>query len=110
MRLLLPIAVLCLLSSVLHAQDTIPYSSSSLANVFTPNGDGSNDVFTVNGLQAGDQVQIYNRWGTLVYKFRGVNDRWDGRNTSGGKEKPGVYFYVVTRSSGSDKGFLHILD
>jgi len=58
-----------------------------LSNAFTPNNDGTNDVF-LKGLD----LTILNRWGQQLYKGK---DGWDG--TYQGKiVSPGTYFYVVT--------------
>ncbi|MDR3094384.1 MAG: gliding motility-associated C-terminal domain-containing protein, partial [Bacteroidales bacterium] len=68
-----------------------PLVIDDLPNVFTPNGDGINDLFlpTFN-------LQVYNRWGLLLYQGR---DGWDGRYK--GKMLPaGTYFYVLTDEDG----------
>lgn len=70
--------------------------------VFTPNNDGYNDWFNIQGLYdifERHQLLIYNRWGTLI--FEGNNDlRWDGRANRGltnqGDLLPvGTYYYVL---------------
>ena len=66
-----------------------------IPNVFTPNGDGQNDVFRIDFIEGIDAVQsfegvIFNRWGRKVYEFRDQNDVWDG-----GDQIDGVYYYVV---------------
>lgn len=65
-------------------------------NVFTPNGDGMNDVFTIVGYgMASMELLLYDRWGNLVYTARGTERlSWDG--TKGGEPAPeGVYTYVL---------------
>lgn len=67
-----------------------------IPNVFTPNGDGLNDVFLVEaiGVQSSDVV-IMNRWGQEVYRSDEVNFEWDGRNLKNGKWVPeGTYYFV----------------
>ncbi len=69
----------------------------SVPNVFTPNGDSINDVFSLESTCAFDQYNyiILNRWGGLVYTASSQNDKWDG--TFNGAECPeGVYFYLAT--------------
>jgi gliding motility-associated-like protein len=66
-----------------------------IPNVFTPNGDNVNDIFTfqVSGIKtmAG---KIFNRWGQLVYEWDGLQAFWDG--TVNDKDAPaGVYYYIV---------------
>jgi len=66
-------------------------------NAFTPNGDGQNDVFTLEGLFLGEvEMQIFNRWGILVYRTESLDLSWDGYARSGGPSPEGVYTFVVT--------------
>ena len=80
-------------------------------NIFTPNGDGINDVFTIGNLSFGDQetfveVNIYNRWGDLVFQSNNFNFKWNGAN-SGQQSAEGVYFWVITTREGEViKGFV----
>ncbi len=69
-------------------------SSSQIANAFTPNGDGINDIYHPNpGAIASFEMYIYNRWGRLVYSTE--NSRgWDGR-TPDGQAPEGVYVYQL---------------
>ncbi len=65
--------------------------------VFSPNGDGVNDLFTITGYNV-DEVTgyIYNRWGELIYEWVNVADGWDGSSFSGEPAREGTYFYVFT--------------
>lgn len=69
-------------------------------NAFSPNGDGHNDEFLIsaNGV-ASMQVQIFNRWGQLVFESTDVNFRWDGRDQRGGDVQEGVYVYRFVATS-----------
>ena len=65
---------------------------------FSPNGDGSFDLFVIsnlNDLRA--HVQIFNRWGILVYENLDYNNDWDGTatNAGGGGLPDGTYYYVI---------------
>jgi|GEM_PF-460222 len=65
---------------------------------FTPNGDGSNDSYVVQGLEAypDNRIIIYNRWGNVVYdRVRYTND-WSGENQQGEPLPNGTYFVVLT--------------
>jgi gliding motility-associated-like protein len=72
-------------------------------NGMSPNGDGINDGFTIEGLEdfPNTQVNIYNRWGNLVYENKDYNlkDKWYG--TWGTKLVPdGTYFYRIILNNG----------
>lgn len=74
------------------------------ATVFTPNGDGVNDTFTLytRGVVA-QKVTIFNRWGHIVYLLNTVEDSWDGKHHVTRQPEPvGTYYYVgeVTLMSG----------
>ncbi|MGV8879024.1 MAG: gliding motility-associated C-terminal domain-containing protein [Sphingobacteriaceae bacterium] len=65
-------------------------------NAFSPNGDGINDLWLVEGLEADPnaRIQIYNRYGILVFTCSGERPVWDGK--SGNKDIPaGVYYYLI---------------
>ena len=68
-----------------------------IPNVFTPNGDGSNDVFTVKGINLESvEGEIYNRWGQKMFSWNNVRGHWDGRTLSGSEAPAGTYFYIIT--------------
>jgi len=64
----------------------------SVPNVFTPNGDGINDKYEIPYLDRyiSNEILIFDRWGTLVYKEKNYNSGWDG-----GRLPDGVYFYIL---------------
>ncbi|NMB72095.1 MAG: gliding motility-associated C-terminal domain-containing protein, partial [Bacteroidales bacterium] len=69
-----------------------------LPNVFTPNGDGINDIYIAKNknhyVQKVD-MKIYNRWGNLVFQTSDPDIKWDGRSMQRGKiVSSGVYYYV----------------
>lgn len=68
----------------------------SVPNVFTPNNDGSNDLFffDLKGI-ANVQCQIFNRWGNLIYELNGVNPVWNGKTKNNELVSTGVYFYKL---------------
>ena len=68
-----------------------------LPNVFTPNGDGINDLFVPVSTDYVDKldIQIFNRWGNLVFHTSDKQINWDGKDMNTKLECPeGVYFYV----------------
>ena len=72
-------------------------SAYKLPNVFTPNGDGVNDVFIPYPYKFVEKVdmKIYNRWGVLVYETTNPDINWDGKDKASHQDcSDGVYFYV----------------
>src|SRR5690606_32161666 len=64
-------------------------------NTFTPDGDQFNNQFKFYGVNIADvKMDIYNRWGELIYTIEGFNDFWDG--TYKGKPCPiGTYVWKI---------------
>ena len=62
---------------------------------FSPNGDGHNEIFVVPVSSVGSyHLQIFNRWGNLIFESRTPNEGWDG--TYQGQSVPeGVYVWTV---------------
>jgi len=69
-----------------------------LPNVFTPNGDGVNDIYTswnLNDYVKRVNMIIYNRFGKEVFRTENADIQWDGRNKANGKlVSSGVYYYI----------------
>lgn len=67
-----------------------------IPNVFTPNGDGANDLFgpVMSGFES-FHMEIFNRWGKMVYLTDDYDLLWDG-NINQSPASEGVYFYVIT--------------
>ena len=68
----------------------------------SPNGDGINDVFIIENLEAfpNTKLHVYNRWGSEVYFSPDYKNDWDGRSQSkynvGGDVLPeGTYYYII---------------
>lgn len=93
-------------------------------NIITPNGDGVHDVLTISGLEnyPDNSINIYNRWGVLVYGTKGYNTNgnvFDGTSTgrvtvdADQKLPVGTYFYILDfkNNLGEEKqltGYLYI--
>jgi gliding motility-associated-like protein len=75
-----------------------------IPNVFTPNNDGSNDIFTIKSTGVKEiSLQIFNRWGQKLYEFSGPKASWDGKVPSGEGAPEGTYFYFVKATGFDDK-------
>ncbi|MCC9071586.1 DUF11 domain-containing protein [Flavobacterium sp. F-65] len=90
----------------------------------TPNGDGDNDVFYIDGITKfpNNTVEIYNRWGVLVYQAKGYdnetvafNGKSSGRTTVNANDNlpEGTYYYIVryVKTDGNTKekaGYLYL--
>ena len=70
--------------------------SYELANAFTPNLDQSNDVFVprVNRFIDRIDMEIYNRWGQLVFETNDPMINWNGTNMGGKDLENGTYYYT----------------
>ena len=77
-----------------------PIDTVIVPNVITPNGDGRNDAFEIQGLMSyttSREVTIMNRYGKVIYKNEAYDNAqpWDGKDQSGSLLADGVYFYVI---------------
>jgi len=78
-------------------------SIGEIANIFSPNGDGINDNFLIPcvGMKT-LEVYIFNRYGNIVYEWKGKNGFWDGHTYPSGQPVPdGTYFYYL-KATGFD--------
>lgn len=74
-----------------------------IPTLFTPNDDGTNDVFEIENLHAlypDAEVVIVNRWGAIVFESIGYETPWDG-TVKGDSAPAGTYFYSITSPSGA---------
>lgn len=71
---------------------------------FSPNNDGVNEVFEIQQLPYGAvvELEVYNRWGALVYESSDYKNTWKGVNNDDEALPSGVYYYVVRIAN---KGF-----
>lgn len=88
------------------------FALNTKPNVITPNGDGKNDAFVIDGLELYPEntLNIFNRWGNEVYRSTGsYKNNWDGHNL-----QEGTYYYIlkIKDSKGvwsATKGFITLL-
>jgi gliding motility-associated-like protein len=77
-----------------------------IPNSFTPNGDNLNDVFSVKGVgmkAEGFSMEIYDRWGTMVYSTKDAAKGWDG-TIKGLTAENGTYVYKVKANGANGEG------
>lgn len=72
-------------------------------NAFSPNGDGLNEVFFVNGsFTTAFEIFIFNRWGEMIFKSPDRNIGWDG-SARGQPVQEGFYNYLINYSLGKEE-------
>lgn len=84
--------------------ESVTIECFTIYNEFSPNGDGVNDYFEIDCIEnyPNNQIEIYNRYGSIVYQKRSYNNEWSGvANVSGILNKgevlsSGTYFYILT--------------
>lgn len=108
-------------------EDFLLAGNVAVYNGITPNGDGNNDFFFIDGIEnyPNNSVQIFNRWGVKVYETTGYDNidnvfkgTSNGRITLNEKDQlpTGTYFYVINYTIENDSpdqilkkaGYLHI--
>jgi gliding motility-associated-like protein len=87
--------------------DIIPDIVLEPSNVFTPNGDGSNDTWHFSQFEnvKNISVTITNRWGNVVHQDSGASVSWNGQDKAGMTVSEGVYFYIYDATDLNDKHF-----
>ena len=93
----------CVDSLRLDTKIVVDPSELKIPNVFSPDGDGINDNFSIESKSLMNlSVEVFSRAGLKVYSFFGQGEPlrdwkgWDGNvNSSSAKASPGVYFYVI---------------
>lgn len=112
----------------LFVQDTLGCSDSTtlcvtvlgdaiitFPNVFTPNGDGTNDTLVATWINLTSlDCEIYDRWGVLIYHWNALNGGWNGRTDNGKEATDGVYYYICTAVTNQGEvrkltGFVHLI-
>ena len=82
---------------VLHVQP----GDLKIPTLFTPNGDGKNDIFEIRGLQqyAENELVVINRWGNEVYRQKNYQNNWKGDGLN-----EGTYYYLlrIRKTNGSN--------
>jgi|GEM_PF-823323 len=77
---------------------TVTANPLRVPNIFTPNGDGQNDRFEIEGIEGFDRAElvVFNRWGNEVYRNNHYDNTWGGGDIS-----EGTYYYMLTLHKGN---------
>ncbi len=101
----------CATISGVFAVDLDIYDAEMYQGI-SPNGDGVNDHFTIPEIEYYPQnrLQIFNRWGAVVYTAEPYLNEFDGRDDHGNNLPDGAYFYVLDLGTDQDpiKGYFMI--
>ena len=95
-------------SGCVLVSDTIPVvltiTKESIPQGFSPNSDGTNDVFDIPGIMAypDNELIIFNRWGSEVYRKKGYTGNWNGESNNGKVLEESTYFYTLDLGNGKD--------
>jgi gliding motility-associated-like protein len=84
----------------------IVVESMLIPNAFTPNADRINDFFAPRLGGCPPRLQVFSRWGQLVYESAAYQNNWDGAGLA-----PGTYYYLITPpdSAAPLKGWVELL-
>jgi gliding motility-associated-like protein len=102
----------CTISSITGCSTTELYIAEDVACIIpkgiSPNGDGYNDRFDLRGFNV-TRLNIYNRYGTIVYSKAQYADEWYGQSDNGNELPDGTYYYVIERDNAEAKsGWVYI--
>ena len=83
---------------------------------FSPNGDGVNDRFVIDGLEnyPNNTFTVFNRWGNQVFQSSPYSNEWDGRwdkeNRAGEGLPIGTYFYILDLGNDTEplSGYIYL--
>ena len=76
---------------------------------FSPNEDGINDFFVIRSLELYPEtsLQVFNRWGHMVYESSDYQNEWDGKNMTGEDLPDDTYYYILALQNGDEyKGYV----
>ena len=89
--------------SVELASESCNSETFEIPNIFTPNADGTNDVWKLESNKEFN-VTIVNRWGNIVFQQTSKTIIWDGNDLN-----DGVYYYIIRTKYNKKTGFIHLI-
>lgn len=100
----------CQGSDTIYVKSDCNIKSIEVPDVYTPNGDGLNDVFHVRNACSRENfsLMVLNRWGEIVFSSKDPFKGWDGRTASGSQVAEGVYFYILKAGDISKRGTVNV--
>ncbi len=100
--------------TVTNCIEILNNATINIPNVFTPNNDAKNDLFSIktSGIKSLN-CSIFDRWGIKMYEWDGINGYWDGKTRAGAAAVDGSYFYIINYTdikdvSKTEKGSLSL--
>jgi large repetitive protein len=88
------------------------WAGPSVPDAFTPNGNNYNDTWVIPGLEGytTKSMEVYSRYGTIVYKADSYANDWDGTLLNTGTPVPdGTYYYILTLNGGKQlNGYVYV--
>ncbi len=93
----------CVYEHAITVKPEIAYKDVYAANIFTPDGDGENDIFMIRSLEGAavvNQFKVFNRWGVPIHNvgrhlINDISKGWDGTTQDGNQIATGVYIYMA---------------
>ena len=88
-------------TQTLSAQVTDNDCIINVHEAITPNGDGINDTWIIEGIDnySSNTVQVFDKWGDIVFQTENYNNDWSGKGKGGNLVPDGTYYYVVKLNS-----------
>ncbi len=81
-------------------------SISDIQNIFTPNGDGKNDILLIEGENIKEfKAVVYNQNGTVVFEWNTISGFWDGKDMNSQPVADGTYFLVINALGEDNKPY-----
>ena len=74
-----------------------------MVNAFSPNGDNVNEQWNISEMNDPDfkgEIQVFNRWGQMVYNFSASHQPWNGLDLTGKKLPIESYHYLIDYKNG----------
>ena len=93
-------------------EQAVGIADLNIPNVITSNDDGINDLFIIDPLFEvceSYELEIYNRWGALVFQKTTDGTTFSGQNLNGDDLLPGIYFYKLKSENAEKHGFITLI-